>query len=388
MGWYNLESGWVSSWRGSLLGSTVAALNRDVTVLFVGDSTTAGVGADPSGVTDVNGARTFSVPLKAKDWLNANGVDAIAESVAGDNNVGSAVLSSYRSDVAMVGSPSTSSRSPTTGGLLFRHSSGGTTALNFTTSVPVDTFRFWYPTAVGFGVLRVTLDDVPYGTYSGAGTTDEHGVTTITGLPLGIHKIGFSNSSGTAHGPAQVQAWDSTKNTVQVINAGARNWRTSDWVLDTYPTNPLRSMATLGPNITVIDIGINDWRQSGTTIATTKANIQSIINSVTAVGSSVILVVPNGISGYNTTTDAWSQEAALVAYQELTEANPGTILINAPAVYYDAGLSAVNPATWSSLNAAGHMYDSFHPKAAVYEAEGNAVAAAIKAICTSRGWLT
>lgn len=363
-----------------------AVLNRNVTVLFIGDSTTAGVGADPTGITDVNGSRPYSVPLKAKDWLNSNGVAAIAESVAGDNNVGTTTLNSYRPDVEITGTTSTSSRSPTMGGVMLRRSDAAA-YINFTTSIPVDTVRFAYPKASGFGTLQLLIDNVAHSTYSGVATSDEHAIQVVTGLSLATHKIGFSTASGTAHGPALIQAWDSSKNTVQIINAGARNWKTSDWVVDTYPSNPKRAVPAAAPDVTVIDIGINDYRQSGTTIATATANIQSIINSVVAVGSKVILVVPNGISGYNTATDAWSQSAVLTMYQGLAASNPGVVLIDAPAVYYAAGLGAVNPATHASLSAAGYMYDSFHPKAAVYEAEGNAVGAAIKDICTSNGWL-
>lgn len=372
----------------ALTGSFTAAapvLNRDVRVLFIGDSTTAGVGADPTGVTDVNGSRPYSPPLKAVDWLVANGVPSHAESVAGDNLVGLAIWPSYRPDMSYAGAPATSTRSPTAGGLLVRLSS--TASITFSPSIAVDSVRFAFPRYPATGTLQLNVDGVFHSSYVEAQATEDYNFVTVTGLTLATHTFTFSALSGTVHGPGFVQAWDSTKKAVQIINAGARNTTTANWSVATYPASPKNAIALIDPDITVIDLGINDYRQAGTTIAACTANIQGLIDAVAAVGSNIILVVPNPISTYNTATDTWSQAAVLTMYQSLATANPSATLIDTPAVYAAAGLGASNPATHASLSAVGLMYDPFHPKAAVYAAEGAALGAAIKNICTNNGWI-
>ena len=361
------------------------ALNRNVKVIFIGDSTTAGVGADPTGLSDINGARPFSAPLKAKDWLAANGVPAIAESIAGNNNVVTASWPLYRTDIALSASTSVSSRTPTAGGTLQRFST--TQSIQFTPSVSVDTVEFAFVRASGFGVLELKVDGVSVDTFNQSQATEDYFLATVTGLSNAPHTFEFTAFSGLAHGPGYINAWSSAQKTVQIINAGARNWTTTDWNNATYPSSPRNALGIINPDITVIDLGINDYRQPDTTIEQCTTRLQNLITDAIGRGSQVILVVPNPILPYNTTADAWSQSAVLTMYQALATSNPTAILVNAPEVYFNAGLGTENPATRVSLGAAGLMYDSFHPKAEVYEAEGNAIGEAIKSICVAQGWL-
>lgn len=361
-------------------------LTKNVRILFSGDSTSVGVGADPTGATDIQGARPYSPPLQAMEALRAIGISAAADTFSSDNNVVAATLPLYRTDVSLIGAPGTSSRTPTGGGNLYRPAAGS--YISLTTSEPVDSFVIGFPRATGLGVMQVLIDDVAYTTFNQNDAANDYHFETITGLTPGIHKISTTTLSGASHGPASIWAYDSTKTQAHVFNMGARNWRTSDWVKSTYATSPLPSLGALQPDIVVIDIGINDYRQSGTTIATVTANIQAMIDMAEGAGASVILAVPNPIATYNTATDAWSQAAVLTMYQSLATANPDTVLVNMPEKYFEGGLSAAtNPATFAALNAAGHMYDTTHPKGSVYAVEGVALAEAIFAVITARGWI-
>lgn len=353
------------------------AITANKRVLFIGDSTTVGVGASPVA-SDVNGSRPFSFPLKTRDRLVALGIPSIAESVCADqsNGITNASWNGYRPDVVVTGTLATSSQSPTVGGVGIRQAAGA--ALTFTSGVAVDRVEFAYPRASTYGVLALQIDGGTATTYSQVNATADYVKTVVDAGALATHAFRFAVSSGTAHGPFFINAWNSAVPSVQIFNAGSRNWRTADWVVATVPASPLNAIAVIDPDICVINLGINDYRQSGTTIAAFKANMQTIINACVAAGAIVILVVPTPISTYVVTTDAWSQAAVRTAYGELAATN-SCALIDTPVVLFNAGLSsAVNPATWAQLNSNGHAYDNLHMKAAPYAAMGDAVGDAIK----------
>lgn len=378
----------VSVWSPAIRrkgGGGAPALTQNVRVLFIGDSQTAGVGADPTGNSDINGARPYSFPLQAADWLTDNGVPTISQSVCGDNNVGQEVWHDYRPDITVTGTYSNSSRNPTAGGLLPRQVNGS--ALSFTTTVPVDTLEFAIPRVGAFGSIALDIDGAPQGTYSQVNATDDYVIRTVTGLTLAAHTFTFKEGSGAVHGPGFINAWDSSAKAVQILNAGARNWTTENWNLATYGASPLNAIATLYPDIVVIKLGTNDWRQGGTTIAQTTSRMQALIDAAEAAGAVVLLVVPEPIANYNETTDAWSQDAVLGLHQNLATTN-GLTLIDSPQLYYDEGLSgATEPADYASMDALGHYYNSLHANGDAYEVQGNAVGASLKTIIEAQGWL-
>jgi lysophospholipase L1-like esterase len=351
-------------------------LSRNYRVLFIGDSTTAGVGAGSGGSSDVNGGRPHSVPLQCAARLNALGYKAIAESLCAANNNGfsAAEWTGYRPEITIAGTIATSSAGPTIGGAGPRLGSG--IGITFTTTEPVDVVEFAYPRASGFGTLSLSIDGGAATTYNQNVTPSDYVKQTITGLSTATHSFAFGRTAGTPHGPFFVNAWKSGEHSLQILNAGARNWTTADWIGAGGPAAPLNAIAVIAPDLVVIDLGINDWRAAGTTIAAFKANMQVLITACTNAGAQVILCVPHDIASYATATDAWNLTAAITAYQQLATTN-GCSLVNASHEYFVAGLVAVDPATYAVMNAAGLMNDTLHCKAAPYQIEGYAVAGAI-----------
>jgi hypothetical protein len=353
------------------------ALTANKRALFIGDSTFAGQGA--GGGTGIDGARVLAVPYKARDRLAALGINAICEAVVGDNNNGitQALWNAYRPDVTITGTLATSSQSPTVGGIGIRQAAGA--AITKTSTIPIDTVEFWYPRSSAFGTLALSIDGGTATTYSEANATADYVKTTISGLALAAHSFAFSVASGTAHGPFLINCYNSAVPAVQIFNAGARNWTSTNWVVATGPASPLNAIATIAPHLVIINLGINDYRQAGTTIATFKANMQALINASVSAGATVILVVPTPIGSYSTVTDAWSQAAVRTAYGELAATN-GCALIDTPALLFGAGYSgAVNPATFTELNAGGRMFDTLHPNNnGIYQVEGYAIGDAMK----------
>lgn len=367
-------------------GGGDVSLQQNVKVLFIGDSTTVGVGADPTGTTDVEGARPYSVPLQARDFIISAGYSAISDNFAGDNGVGLGDWTGYRPDVTIVGTPPASSRSPTAGGFLARQTTS--TSIKLYTDSVVDTLEFTFERAPGFGVLGLKIDGVPHSEYATAAAPEDYHKVTVAGLAKARHQLEFYRVSGYPHGPGYVNAWDSSAVAFQIINAGTRDTSTAWWTNTTHPASPLGALAVIDADIGVIDLGINDWRSSGVSVAQVKANIQTIMDELVSSGASIVLVVPHDIGAYSSTPDVWSAAVVLNLYQELHAENAGSLLVNPPVEYFNAGLSAVNPATYAEMNSNGYMYDSLHCNAAPYAVEGQAVASAIVTLAQTNGWIS
>lgn len=386
---------------GLRLGNVAASgggspvLSSRKVALFVGDSTTVGVGAGSGGSGNVNGSRPFSFPLVASAWLTANGVKSIAETIAADNNNGITTTTwpGYRTDIAIAANEINASSAFTAGGTQMRLSGTAHTPIVWSPPSAVDTLEFWQPRVSGGGSLTISVDGGTATSFSVNNTTFDVQKLSLTGFGKGVHTFTFDGATvaAGAYFPI-VNAYDSTTPSVQVINAGSRNWTTTDWAASSNVSanNPKTSLTNIAADIAIFNLGINDYRQAGTTIATFKTNMQALIDAAKLGNAAVkiILVVPTPIQTYNTTTDAWSPAAVLQAYLDLQAANAGSVLIDTPLAIFQAGLGSLNPGstvgtrvnTYTNLSGLG-LYpnaDGLHPGTAIYAAEGNAVGSAIK----------
>jgi lysophospholipase L1-like esterase len=371
-------------------GGGSPVLSSRKVVLFIGDSTFVGVGAGSGGTTDVNGSRPFSAPLKARDYLLAAGIPATAANMVADNNNGitSALLTGYRPELVVTsGTLLAATLTPTVGGVAIRLGNT-TTALTYTSSEAFDAIEMWQTQVSGGGTMGVNVDGGSVTNYSAAAGSTQIVKNTMSGLTLATHAVKFQPTASSAYLPI-FNCFNSVTPAFNILNAGARNWTSADWVVATNPNSPLPTITAIAPDAAVINLGINDYRNPGVTIATFKANVQTIINTLVAAkpACKIFLVVPTPIQTYDTTTDAWSPAAVLQAYIDLQAANAGSVLIDTPLVIFQAGLGSLSPGTtvgtrvntWSNLNGLGYMHDALHPFAPPYAAEGAAIGAAIKA---------
>ncbi len=360
-------------------GAPLAGLAGSYKLLFVGDSTMVGVGAGSGGSADVNGSRPYSVPLQAAARLAARGYKVATETLVTDNNNGIAAATwhGYRPEVVLTGSLSTASDSPQIGGLHTSIGVGGN-SLAYTTTAEVDRLDLLLHRRSDFGVLGVSVDGGAVQSFSLANAAEDLTWQAIAGLTLAPHTFTFTRVSGACRFPVIVDAHNSAENAFHIYNAGARNWTSTDWVVADHPNSPLSAIAYAAPDVVVIDLGINDWRQSGTSIATFKANMQTIIDACLAAEAQVALCIPHAIQTYVTVTDAWSLPATIAAYQELAATN-SCVLVNAPHEFYAAGLVAADPATYAAMSAAGLMNDTLHTRPLPYQIKGHALADVILA---------
>jgi hypothetical protein len=353
-------------------------------VLMLGDSTTMGVGSNPLGVLDTDvphlrRGRRYSVPGRVPNWLKENSLAAISESVSTEGSAGIPDYMKFRSDMVWSPTnPAVSSRGNTVGGASFRYS--GVNQWSFTTSIPVDTIEFGLIRFAGTGTVQLQVDGANHSTYVQGGGPDDYILQTVS-VPLGIHTFTFKSASGTIQGPMYLNAYNSAVPALEIIGAGVRNMFANGVNGTTWPQTGLNALATIDPDIVVIDFGINNWRQSGTTFAAIKTDLQTLITAALATGAKVVLSVPHRLATYNTATHVWTYAETVRLYTELQTDNPGTYFVESDAAQITAGI-----ADRTALNNNGGGYDALHNGPLYYHIEGDAVGAAIKSIVVAEGW--
>ena len=354
--------------------------------MFVGDSTTAGVGAgNGTGVNPtITGARPLSFPIKARDRLVSLGINAISDTINADNNNGILAVdwNEYRPEIVITGTLASYSQGPTAGGLIARINTGAT--FDFTTAAACDTIKMWHPRNTLLGVCGFQVDG---GAVTNITQTGADGIfqTTLT-FPLGTHTFRFTRVSGIPTIPNAMTAYNSAVPSVQIMNAGGRQWTSGRnialnntepyWNDNSAFTKPLPSITSVAPDVLVISIGINNVRQAGFDVNTMVSDIQAIANTATAANAAckIILVLPTMISNYI----SWTAAQMLSAYQGLIVSNPTWLFVNTGEVL--AVAAGVNPATWVGLNANGYVTgaDPLHLNGAAYAILGSAIGDAIK----------
>lgn len=254
-------------------------------LLCLGDSTTFGDGSNNSGVGDL---KTFCYPNQLTAMFNSTGINAHCNSFMG---YGSVTFTNNKDNDPriVVGSSWTTfgSGSPTLGATLFTASTT-TNALSFTPTVNVDTFVIYYITAVGNGVLSLDINGAGGTTQS---TNAANGFATVTKTgTLGTNTLNIKYSSGGAVFVLGVEAYDSTKKWIDVINSGWSGAKASDLANNGSFFAPLAAYAFLAPDLTIIMDGINDWG-AGVSLSTYKTNMQTLITTGKISGD-VVLVSP------------------------------------------------------------------------------------------------
>lgn len=375
----------INAWAASQFQANVNLLTQNKIVLFVGDSQTAGVGAgNGTGVNpEMTGARPLSYPSKTADELTLLGVPALASTLNSDNANGFGVTWAEYNSMVSPNNLTSFSGGPAAGGPVFTAINSTVRQLTFSPPQAVNALEMWVYQNSSGGSGRVIVDGVTAGapTFSCNNAT-ERAVRVTIPVPLGVHTFMIERNTGSFFFPFALAAYNSAVPSVLVMNAGMRNFTSGFWTDSAHFIRMMNSIPLIDPDITFIMLGGNDYRNAGpnpATIPQYKANMQAIINKAAENGGKVILAPNTPLASYNTTVDAWSQQAALTAVQELVAANPGSVFFNTPEVLFEAGLSgSTNPADYGSLAANGHMYDSLHTKASVFAAIGAALAPVIK----------
>jgi lysophospholipase L1-like esterase len=324
---------------------------RNARIMCAGNSYTQGDFSDAANVDYYTPA--FSNQLAIK--LSAGGVLASCNSTCGFqfavHNAGS-LQNNNDPRVVMSGIAKALVTQLCIGGPLIQMPNA-TSGVSFTPANPVDTFRLYYITTGGANTFNVNINGGS-NTLIDASAAVGYASATFTGT-LGTNTLNVNWVSGFAN-ICGWEAWDSTKTRVNIMNCGWSGSTSGNWATFANAHSAGFSFATVAPDLTILELGINDFNTS-VSLATYMANMQTLITTIKNAGSDCILLtgapwdaVNSGIP-YATQTTFWSGMQQLATQNNLRMIN----------IYNRWG--DFSAATTAGLYATGSFSNSSHPSA-------------------------
>lgn len=319
-----------------------AAGTRNATILAIGDSTTAGLGAGSTGGGDVNAVGS-SYPTQLAALLS----NASASSMFGTHNQ----ASNFDARLAVTAWSKTGSDT-SVGGPMW--STAGAGRLSFTPSNQVDTFIIKYPTIAsgGLGTMNVSID-------AGSTTLINEGLTTsfssqTFSTTLGNHTFNVDWVSGNAY-VADIIAYNSAAKEISIYNGGSSTSQTSFWVNSASVWNPYPVAVGLAADLNLVSLMIND-EANAISLSTYNTNLNALVTGLQATGS-VILMSGNPIDPVGSGVSLATQATYVAALRALA------ISLNVPFI----DVFNLFGGSYATALASGWMFgDGFHPNAAGY----------------------
>ncbi len=335
---------------------------RNARVAFIGDSTFRGQSFGVGTAQAVN-----SLPMQLATLLNAAGINAGANNVWGDGgswgttqNIANFKAGDSRvtsADGWLLGSTLSA------GGNNFGATAAG--SMTFTPQTDCDTMQvIWRDGATG--------RNWDWSVDGGAATnvlstnTTQFGIVTIPLGSLGPHTVTLSWDLGSI-AILGITAYNSARRESSIWNWGICGATSANLInnADTVVGRlAILAHASLKPDLAIIEGGlINDWRGS-VALATAKANVTTLVQTVKDNGGDVILYVPTfdtGVAGFTGSQQAYVD----LMYQISFEKNVGLIDMRKPWGSAAAALAngyynvndSVHATTAGNLNAATVLRD-------------------------------
>lgn len=295
----NFSPAYLRKWRKALAG--IEAGTGRAKLMMLGDSTMAGVGAGTGG-SGVVGAYTKSIPAKVASYLTKLGLPSELNGIVGDGNIDYNANPTYDPRVALGTGWTRDTAMKALGGNPFAFTGGVAGAYSFTPTASFDSFDVY---TVGFSGTGTATANIDGGASLGAVTPASFQNITKTSFTCaaGTHTI---NIVPALNGDLRLHAIDtylSTAKKVSVISAGYSSASTVEYSLVANPWNPILALPTFAPDLTVLDLTINDARNA-TSGATYSARMQTMITAIKA-ASDLILVT--GLPTVGITSDSADQ---------------------------------------------------------------------------------
>ncbi len=321
-------------------------------IAFIGDSTTAGFGADFQGYTN---ATFYSYPVQFAAYFN----NGSAGSIIGSHlNYTSPLTTIPLMDPRVFMGDWIVSAYDSLGGELFESQGIQTNPFVFSPTEQCNYAQIWYVNAPGNGDFGVIVDGVL------KQVIHENTALTLTSMTFnfatGTHviKLWQTNVTSVPVFVLGIVTGNST-NGVELLNCGFDASTTAKWIESGTPYAPISAVATFSPDLYVINLGINDIRQPFS-VAMYSNNIVTILAAAKSANTDVVLIVPTPIQGYSFTS--FGYQTALY--------NIGNTF-GIPVVSMNRFFFNEN---WGAMNGAGMSYDSLHPNGYGYQNEADYLA--------------
>lgn len=298
------------------LGATKAPVpgtQSNTRILCIGDSITEGAYSDSAAWSSGSNWPALAWPNQLAKMFQASGVNASGNCFSGYSSTSPAIPDQRISSTML------QSMAFSLGGNFFYATSSQT--FSFTPTAPVDTFVVWYITTTSAATFAYDINSVFQGTQS---QTASNNLTSLTiSAPLGINTLTLSKASGTGDVYfVGIDSYNSQQSNVLINNAGWNGATTTDWVNDVDPPySTLPAIGKYAPDLSIIMLGINDMLPvSGPiAVATTIANLQTIIIEAQASGDVVLATYPPAVVA--STVPLATQQTYISAIQALATTN-------------------------------------------------------------------
>lgn len=310
-GYYNIEPPRLAWWSSAL--SRHRSGNGRARIACIGDSTTSGVGSNPSSATADSRRRAYPAALAAA-LTSIGNIKAQANSIWCDGYEGSNIPA-FDPRITLGANWSIHPSLFCAGGRAFHDqaSSPESTELIFDPGVTTDTLDVFYIKYPGYSDFIVV--DGSGGTFVGAqSTTGTAGVAKATFTRTAsanewvVQKSNFT--LGTDLLIVGMDAYTAADIPVSVWNMGASGSRVADWTADNQPYSFVNAIQVFAPDLSIINLTINDWSNQ-TPPVTYKTKLQQIIAACKFSGDVLMVIgVPSNIG--NATAEIQAEYAGYV----------------------------------------------------------------------------
>ncbi len=300
---YGIASSEVFNLKASNTQYTRRAISRVMTgsgrgtIACCGDSTTRGIGSGTGNTQYIN-IKHNSYPFRLAQILSSAGLPATADNFYGTGGDGETIAQvASESAQISIGADWAISPLPSVGGQSFQQSAG-TSSLAYTPATPWDTAKYLYFVGTT-GIMELQPGAVTVNT-----AANPSGLTLGT-LTQGLGTAAFSITwkSGATVYPQGFHFYNSAIPQLDILDLGWGGSTSVDWAR-AGTLNPLTGLAALAPDLTIIDLGINDWIVR-TAASTFSANIQTLITQALSTGDCwLVAPIPSSPSAIPIATQA------------------------------------------------------------------------------------
>jgi len=275
----------LTRWNAALTAMKAGA--RNAKVLFLGDSTTAGffaTGVNSAGCRPLATADVFAQSL-------SSGVGYYGNTI-GDPTNGAATFQAY--DTRWVFDPAWAVGAVVGlgGGTIGAATTVAVTTTTFSPVQAFDTIDIYYIQNSGYGTLQLNVDGGAQlgATINCSGTLSI--VKTTRTCTLGVHVLNFVKPIGGNVLLIGVSTYNSAVKGIECLNAGKGGLTSTAAALSANAWDPavatsIGTIAQIAPDLTIINLTINDWI-GAVAPATYTTNIQKLIDAYRLYGDVIL----------------------------------------------------------------------------------------------------